>query len=819
MASTSELQAIKNANPSFSIPGLDTNVGLAVAESSLKSPQTLNGLAGVYYNAASKTVVVYQDGVTLNGFDLTGLSVLVQASNVTVSNCKFDATAGSYALKVFPGFSNAVIDHCAFDGLKLDRAFEDFIVAQGSNTTITNSTFVNAPNDAIYVESGTVAHNAITGGGYQTGAHSDAIWVGKTTGPVTINDNVIDWRSPPDSRAETNNAVRITGENGNVNDVTVSHNVILGGSTSVFVSDGPTQTHPVVGTVTDVQVTGNVVDFAHWGFLNLDDRPADLIYAGNVLATGPSPAITMGANPQVDALNHITGSTIADSLSGSSQADVIAGGAGVDWISAGAGNDIIVSGAGGDYLTGGAGTDYFTYTSVADMGLGAQRDRIADFQAGVDKIYLAGLTGLPPEAAGASWHLIGTKYFTGTPLEIRYYLSGSSTIVAFDLNGDMRTDMEIELTGTINLTGNDFLITATTPDFSAVPNFVAATPTLAISGTTGNNTLNGTGAGEWINGDAGNDTINGGGGDDVIVGGLGKDLMTGGTGHDRFVFEASAESGIGGAVRDVIQDFTHGEDVIDLSAIDAKTNVAGHDGFSWIGGSNFSGAAGQLRYQVVGSYTVIYGDTNGDKVADFEIGFSGSHTVTSSDFLFGALLPAAAAKMGWASVGSAPDFSAYNTITGSSAADTLKGSTQADYIAGGNGNDWIYGGAGNDLIHGGAGRDYLSGGAGADTFYFTSTSEFGDVITDFEDGVDKIYLADMAGLPAAAQNAAWSFLGAGAFTGHALELRSYQSGGKTFVSADLDGDKATDIWLELTGSHNLTSASFVVATTSHDSLL
>jgi Ca2+-binding RTX toxin-like protein len=170
--------------------------------------------------------------------------------------------------------------------------------------------------------------------------------------------------------------------------------------------------------------------------------------------------------------------------------------------------------------------------------------------------------------------------------------------------------------------------------------------------------------------------------------------------------------------------------------------------------------------------------------------------------------------MGWGSVGDAPDLSAYNTITGSAAADTLKGSTQADYIAGGAGNDWIYGGAGNDVIHGGAGRDYLSGGAGADTFYFTSTGELGDVITDFEVGVDKIYLAALAGLPAEARDASWSFLGTGAYTGHALELRSYQSGGKTFVSADLDGDRATDIWLELTGSHTLTGGDFVVATNS-----
>jgi Ca2+-binding RTX toxin-like protein len=812
MASTSELQEIKNENPALSIPGLDTTLGLQVAETSLKSPQMLTGIPGVYYNSSQHIVVVYQNGVTLSGFDLTGLSVMVQASNVTISNCAFDATSGTYAVKIYPGYANAVVDHCAFDGLKLDRGFQDFIVAQGANTTITNSTFVNAPADGIYIESGTIAHNVITGGGYLTGAHPDAIWIGKTTGPVTISDNVIDWRNPADSRAETNNAIRVTGENGNVNDVTVTHNVILGGSTTVFVSDGPTQTHSTVGTVTNVEVSGNVVDSGRWGYLNLTDRPDDLVYADNVLATGPSPAIANGANPQIATLNHITGSAVADSLSGSSLADFIVGGAGGDWLTGNAGNDVILSGAGRDYVTGGSGTDYFMYTSVAETGIGASSDLITDFKVGIDKIYLAGLQGLPALAADDHWHFVGTKYFTGAALEIRTYASGSNTIVAFDLDGDMKADMAIDLSGSLSLTASDFLFTATTPDTAEAASFSAATPVATMTGTAGGNVLNGTAAGETIHGLAGGDVINGGGGDDVIVGGTGKDMLTGGTGHDRFVFEVAADSTLGGSYRDVIQDFTHGQDVIDVSAIDAKVGTAAHDAFSWIGTSNFSGVAGQLRYQVIGAYTVVSGDTNGDKVADFEIGLAGNLALVSSDVLFGAPLPAAAALMGWSSVAAAPNTSPLNNITGSSAVDYLKGSTGADYISGGQGNDWISAGAGNDIIQGGVGRDYLTGGAGADTFSFTNVNELGDLITDFAAGQDKISLANLAGLPAAAQGASWSWIGTGAYSGHALELRYAQSGGSTFVTADLDGDKKTDIQLELSGQISLKSSDFVVAT-------
>ena len=632
MATASELQAIKNANPSLSIPTLDTSAGLAIAPSSLKSPAILADMAGVYYDPARHIVLVHGDGVTLEGIDFTGLTVMVQANNVTVRNSAFDATSGSYALKVFPGYSNATIDHCAFDGLKLDRAFDDFIVAAGVNTTITNSRFVNAPRDAIYIESGTVAHNAITGAGYNTGGHSDAIWVGKTTGPVTISDNLIDWRSPADSRAETNNAIRVTGEIGNVTGVDVTHNVILGGSTAVFVSAGATQTHATVGTVTDVQVTDNVVDHARWHYLNLEDQPADLVYSGNVLATGPSPAIAGGTNPSVQTFNHITSSATRDSLSGSSSSDVMTGGTADDWLSAGKGSDFLLSGAGHDHLTGGSSPDYFAYTSIAETGIGATRDVITDFEAGADKLLFAGLD-LPTLPESAYWHFVGSKYFTGAALEIRTYQSGLDTVVAVDIDGDLKADMEIGLAGEVNLTANDFRITTAAPNLGETPTFAATSQTVTIYGTSAPNTRIGTAAAETIQGYAGDDILNGLNGDDVVSGGAGKDLIAGGAGRDRFVFGAASDSKAGGSVRDMIQDFAHHQDVMDLAAIDANTNTAANDAFRWIGFSNFSGAAGQLRAQFVGSYTVVQGDRNGDKVADFEIGVDGIQNLLSNDFL------------------------------------------------------------------------------------------------------------------------------------------------------------------------------------------
>jgi Ca2+-binding RTX toxin-like protein len=53
--------------------------------------------------------------------------------------------------------------------------------------------------------------------------------------------------------------------------------------------------------------------------------------------------------------------------------------------------------------------------------------------------------------------------------------------------------------------------------------------------------------------------------------------------------------------------------------------------------------------------------------------------------------------------------------------------------------------AGDDWILGNAGGDTLIGGDGADAFFYTSESEFGDLLTDFTSGLDSLWF-DRAGL-------------------------------------------------------------------------
>jgi hypothetical protein len=82
-----------------------------------------------------------------------------------------------------------------------------------------------------------------------------------------------------------------------------------------------------------------------------------------------------------------------------------------------------------------------------------------------------------------------------------------------------------------------------------------------------------------------------------------------------------------GSQRDVVQDFQSGRDLIDLRGIDANELRGGNQKFTWscmdgpfsyqdeVLSAAFTGKAGQLRYD----RGILSGDTDGDRIADFQI--------------------------------------------------------------------------------------------------------------------------------------------------------------------------------------------------------
>jgi Ca2+-binding RTX toxin-like protein len=158
-----------------------------------------------------------------------------------------------------------------------------------------------------------------------------------------------------------------------------------------------------------------------------------------------------------------------------------------------------------------------------------------------------------------------------------------------------------------------------------------------------NNVITGSKAANWLSGGAGNDVLNGGAGNDTLRGDAGRDVLTGGAGADIFDFNAVAETGILATTRDTIKDFTHSatlalSDRIDLSAIDANGSLAG-DMFTWKGTAAFTGIAGQLHYRLedltgtTNDKTIVEGDINGDRNADFQIELTGLKGLVAADFV------------------------------------------------------------------------------------------------------------------------------------------------------------------------------------------
>jgi Ca2+-binding RTX toxin-like protein len=135
---------------------------------------------------------------------------------------------------------------------------------------------------------------------------------------------------------------------------------------------------------------------------------------------------------------------------------------------------------------------------------------------------------------------------------------------------------------------------------------------------------------------------------------------------------------------------------------------------------------------------------------------------------------------------------------------------------------------GNDTLDGGSGKDTMTGGEGEDIFIVSSGvkgSKNVDTITDFEAGVDKIYLsheiftkiADAAGF--IEENEPLSVYDADIFlSGEKIKADSSSSyllydtkTGRVYYDADGNGKGAADWFLTLVGKPNLTADDFYIA--------
>lgn len=428
----------------------------------------------------------------------------------------------------------------------------------------------------------------------------------------------------------------------------------------------------------------------------------------------------------------------ADLIYGMGGADSLFGGEGGDQLFGGEGGDFLNGGGGDDLLDGGAGLDVASYSEAlaavtVDLRIsGAQ----ASGEGSDTLISIEGLRG--SNFDDVLYGDAGSNYLNGGAGSDKLWgfagddllISGGSTGAADELHGGTGDDVyQVYQQGDLAFEeageGTDTVIAGA--GYYLWPNLenlilasgwgnifgVGNELNNVITGNEGDNLLIGWDGADTLNGGAGNDALfgvvgddilNGDAGIDYLVGGDGADILDGGDNPDSLYGEAGADILIGGV--GFFTDIMVGGDGDDI--LHGDSGLGDYD--------LMDGGAGADTYYV---------DTPDDLTFEAEGG--GTDTVIAGINGAGYYLYANTENL--VLTGATP-FGVGNELN-----NVLTGSALAN---------WLLGGAGNDTLNGKGGNDVLFGEAGSDTFVFERGTG-GDVIGDFQVGVDKIRIDGVYG--------------------------------------------------------------------------
>ena len=508
--------------------------------------------------------------------------------------------------------------------------------------------------------------------------------------------------------------------------------------------------------------------------------------------------------------NVLVGNAGGDTLNGLGGDDTLSGGTGIDVLNGGEGNDTLLGGADNDTLNGGNGTDTAVFAAAVTVNL---ETGTATGEGTDTLVSIENATG-----SAAADTLIGDSGIN--------VLNGNGGNDVLD--GGLGNDTLNGGAGFDTVTYERALagVAVSLAVAGAHATEMGSDTFISIEGLTGSNfadTLTGDAGSNVLNGLAGNDILNGGDGDDELSGGLGNDTLNGGAGFDLANFSTAA-AGVtvdlvaGTATGDGNDTLSSIEDVIGSSFDDTLTGTAGGNFLIGDSGNDIinGGGGSDTLDGGAGNDTLKGGDGNdmldggiGDDILD---GGAGEDIVIYADATAGVNVDL---LTGLASGGAGNDtISGIENVTGSAFNDTLIGNDASnimnglagiDTMNGGGGDDTLFGGDGADVLNGGAGVDNLVGGLGADRFVFTNVG-IGDQISDFTasatGGPDRIDLTGIDANGDLAGEGAFTWLGSGAFTNVAGQLR-YESG---LLQGDINGDGIADLVIVLSNQATLTAA-------------
>ena len=346
-----------------------------------------------------------------------------------------------------------------------------------------------------------------------------------------------------------------------------------------------------------------------------------------------------------------------DFLFGAAGDDRLVGQTGSDEMFAGEGRDTIFGGPGHDFADGGPGIDTAILLSsreeiqVTEDGnwLLLSSPEGQDRYGRVEVFILGGETYTAAELrATADARIVrggdGNDNLTGTPGDDAFFggagndtMNGGAGGDAYDggPGRDVVTFVDAARSVRVDLQNDRFLYGDAVGDtYRNIEVFVTGNTVDQLRGDASGNVFYTGGLSDRLYGRAGNDVMFGQDGADAFFGGLGADTMTGGGDdrRDRFIYFNMVESGVGAGNRDVVTDFTPGEDRIEISRFDADLTRGFRQEFTFVGDAPLTGA-GQLGYRHEGGNTIVQADVTGDAVPDFEIQLTGVMDLEASDFL------------------------------------------------------------------------------------------------------------------------------------------------------------------------------------------
>jgi Ca2+-binding RTX toxin-like protein len=284
--------------------------------------------------------------------------------------------------------------------------------------------------------------------------------------------------------------------------------------------------------------------------------------------------------------------------------NTLRGGAGNDALYDDLGNDTLDGGAGADYMLGGIGNDTYYVDDEGDvvfevMGAGTDtvRTTLSDYTLADNVERL---------------EFIGTGGFTGHGNDLANVLTGGTGNDTLD--GGVGNDLLIGGAGADLMTGgagNDTYNVDNVDDVvvEAVGGGTDTVKTTLSSYTLGDNVenLRFVGTGDFSgHGNARANALTGGAGNDTLIGGKGADSLTGGAGADVFVFREASDS-LRGA-RDVLTDFTVGEDSLDFTQMNTGGNF---HALQTVTSAPATIGAHSLVAFVSGGNTVLYANDTG----------------------------------------------------------------------------------------------------------------------------------------------------------------------------------------------------------------